>query len=146
MISSLILHVSTVVSTFQLLVPIGISIVPMNCSSASQTSRPFSIIRLGQNDYQNIIHTYIHTNFWQNELKNKKSFHTAIYRPFSLCSSMKSCNFKNTVKKMGGTTEDGRSTQGWKANFPAFIASKSFDLWNQNIPQMKWHNLRHILM
>ena len=53
-------------------------------------------------------------------------------------------------------TEDGRSTsvfllywqlsQGWMADFPAFIASKSFDLWNHHIPQMKWHNLWHILM
>ena len=51
-------------------------------------------------------------------------------------------------------TEDGRSTsvfllwwqlsQGWMANFPAFIASKFFDLWN--IPQIKCENLRHILM
>ena len=53
-------------------------------------------------------------------------------------------------------TEDGRSTtvfslywqlsQGRMADFPAFIASKSFDLWNHHIPQMKWHNLRQILM
>ena len=53
-------------------------------------------------------------------------------------------------------TEDGRSTsvfllygqirQGQMANFLAFIASKSFHLWNHHIPQMKWHNLRHILM
>ena len=34
----------------------------------------------------------------------------------------------------------------WMADFPAFIASKSFDLWNYHIPQMKWHNLWHILM
>ena len=32
------------------------------------------------------------------------------------------------------------------ANFPAFIASKSFDLWNNHIPQIKCHNLRHTLM
>ena len=54
------------------------------------------------------------------------------------------------------STEDGRSTsifllygqlsQGWMANFPAFIVSKSFGLWNHHIPQIKWHNLRHILI
>ena len=53
-------------------------------------------------------------------------------------------------------TDDGRSTtlcllygqlsQGWMADLLAFIASKSFDLWNHHIAQMKWHNLRHILM
>ena len=53
-------------------------------------------------------------------------------------------------------TEDGRSTsvcslygqlsQGRMDDFPAFIASKSFDLWNQHIPQIKWHNFWHILM
>ena len=37
-------------------------------------------------------------------------------------------------------------SQGRMADFPAFIASESFDLWNHHIPQMKWHNLRHILM
>ena len=31
-------------------------------------------------------------------------------------------------------------------NFPAFIASKSFGLWNHHIPQMKWCILWHILM
>ena len=31
-------------------------------------------------------------------------------------------------------------------NFSAFIASKSFDLWNHHIPQMKWYNLWHILV
>ena len=44
------------------------------------------------------------------------------------------------------STEDGRSmrvcllygqlSQGRMADFPAFIASKSFDLWNHHIPQM----------
>ena len=53
-------------------------------------------------------------------------------------------------------TGDGRSTsvfslygqisQGQMANFPAFIASKSFDQWNHHIPQMKWYNFWHILM
>ena len=52
------------------------------------------------------------------------------------------------------TTEDARSTrvfllygqlsQGRMADFPAFIASKSFDLWNHHIPQMKWHNIVHL--
>ena len=52
--------------------------------------------------------------------------------------------------------EDGRSTslcslygqlsQGRMADFPVFLASKSFDPWNHHIPQMKWHNLWHILM
>ena len=37
-------------------------------------------------------------------------------------------------------------SQGQMANFPAFIASKSFDLWNRHIPQIKWHNLLHMLM
>ena len=37
-------------------------------------------------------------------------------------------------------------SQGQMANFSAFIASKSFDLWNHHIPQIKWHNLGHILM
>ena len=32
------------------------------------------------------------------------------------------------------------------ADIPAFIASKSFDLWNRHISQIKWDNLRHILM
>jgi hypothetical protein len=36
-------------------------------------------------------------------------------------------------------------SEGWKANFPAFIASKSFDLWNHQILQIKCDNLRHIL-
>ena len=54
------------------------------------------------------------------------------------------------------STEDGRSTsifllygqlsQDQMFNFPAFIASKSFDLLNHYIPQMKWYNLWHILM
>ena len=35
---------------------------------------------------------------------------------------------------------------GQMANFPGFIASKSFDLWNHHIPQMKWYDLWHILM
>ena len=33
---------------------------------------------------------------------------------------------------------------GRMANLPAFIASKSFDLWKHHISQMKWHNLWHI--
>ena len=50
------------------------------------------------------------------------------------------------------TTEDGRSTslcllygqlsQGLMANFPAFIALKSFDLWNHHIPQTKCRSIR----
>ena len=53
-------------------------------------------------------------------------------------------------------TEDRRSTsvfslywqlsQGQMADFPAFIASRSFDLWNHHKPQIKWYNLWHILM
>ena len=53
-------------------------------------------------------------------------------------------------------TEDGRFTsicllygqlsQGRMADFPAFIASKSFYQWNHHIAQMKWHNFQHILM
>ena len=39
----------------------------------------------------------------------------------------------------------GQLSQGGFANFPAIIASKSF-LWNHHTPQMKWHNLWHILM
>ena len=61
------------------------------------------------------------------------------------------------IEKCSGVpTEDKRSasvfslygqiSQGWMANFPAFIASKSFDLWNLDISQMKWHYLQHILM
>ena len=33
---------------------------------------------------------------------------------------------------------------GRMADFPAFIASKSFDLWKHHIPQMKWYILWHI--
>ena len=61
---------------------------------------------------------------------------------------------KTTLKKYTSIMEDGRSTsvcslhgqlsQGQMANFPSFIASKSFDLWNHHISQMKWHNLWHI--
>ena len=49
-------------------------------------------------------------------------------------------------------TEDGRSmsvcslygqlSQGWMADFPAFIASKSFDLWNHYIPRL----VRHLIL
>ena len=35
---------------------------------------------------------------------------------------------------------------GRMAHFPAFIASKSFDLWNHHIPQKCLYNLWHILM
>ena len=35
---------------------------------------------------------------------------------------------------------------GRMADFPAFIASKSFDLWNHHIPQKCFYNLWHILM
>ena len=64
--------------------------------------------------------------------------------------------FWTLMKTVPLTMEDGRSTsvcslygqlsQDRMTNFPAFIASKSFDLWNHHIPQMKWYNLRHILM
>ena len=37
-------------------------------------------------------------------------------------------------------------SQSRMADFPAFIASKNFDLWNHHIPQIKWLNLRHTLM
>ena len=37
-------------------------------------------------------------------------------------------------------------SQGRMANFPAFIASKSVDIWNHHIPQMKFHDMQHILM
>ena len=39
----------------------------------------------------------------------------------------------------------GQISQGRMANLPAFIASTSFHLGNHLMPQMKWHNLRHIL-
>ena len=62
----------------------------------------------------------------------------------------------NNFQKNKDDMEDGRSSsvfslywqisQSQMANFLVFIASKSFDLWNHHIPQMKWHNLRHILM
>ena len=37
-------------------------------------------------------------------------------------------------------------SSAWAKDFPAFIALKSFDLWNHHIPQMKRHNLLHILI
>ena len=40
----------------------------------------------------------------------------------------------------------GQLSQGRLTSFPAFIALKFFDIWNHHIPQIKWHNLRHILI
>ena len=37
-------------------------------------------------------------------------------------------------------------SQGWMADFPAFRTLKSFDLGNHHRPQIKWHNMQHILM
>ena len=82
--------------------------------------------------------------FFPNEEKWKKSQEIAI-RIYSqtMCKTF-----------IASYMEDGRSisvflvywqhSQGRMANFPAFIASKSFDLWKHHIPQIKWHNLRHI--
>ena len=79
-----------------------------------------------------------------------KTQHTLLY-VISLWQVLRAYCPKYTM-----STEDGRSmsvfllywqtSQSRMADSPAFIASKSFDLWNHNIPQMKWHNLRHILM
>ena len=74
----------------------------------------------------------------------------------TLTEGRKLSNYYKAFVPLGWTTEDRRSTslcllygqltQGRMANFPAFIASKSFGLWNHHIAQMKWHNLRHIWM
>ena len=62
---------------------------------------------------------------------------------------------KIQIRRIRRSMDDGRSMSvfslywqlslGRMANFPAFIASKSFDLWNHHIPQMKWYNFWHIL-
>jgi hypothetical protein len=72
------------------------------------------------------------------------------------CSESVGFFFKKwSVQKMECATEDGRSTsvfslywqnsQGRMVDFPAFIASNFFDLWNHHIPEMKWNNLWPIL-
>ena len=64
-------------------------------------------------------------------------------------SIIKWCQCNDSTKDRRSTSVCslyGQLSQGWMANFPAFIASKSFDLWNHHIPQMKWHDLRHIFM
>ena len=77
------------------------------------------------------------------------------YRNYTGCENQRCLSLELNLLWLS-TREDGRSMSvfslywqlslGRMANFPAFIDSKSFDLWNHHIPQIKWLNLRHILM